>query len=104
MTNGISENEYIMIRKYQTPSPTTTSRRSVWSRVKHSTTEPLRSLNSFNEEQIMWRLYDSNLLRVRCMHCFCYSEFLLGNKISKIVSECDQEIPQSQTADNPVAL
>ena len=26
-----------------------------------------------------------------------------GNKIKEIVSEYDQEIPQSQTADNPVA-
>ena len=29
--------------------------------------------------------------------------FYFGTKISKIVSEYDQEIPQSQTADNPVA-
>ena len=29
---------------------------------------------------------------------------ILGIKCSRIVSEYDQEIPQSQTADNPVAL
>ena len=29
---------------------------------------------------------------------------VIGEFLSKIVSEYDQEIPQSQTADNPVAL
>ena len=33
---------------------------------------------------------------------YCIFELLLQNS-SKIVSEYDQEIPQSQTADNPVA-
>ena len=33
-----------------------------------------------------------------------YEIIRIHTKISKIVSEYDQEIPQSQTADNPVAL
>ena len=37
----------------------------------------------------------------RLVNPFCYS--LFECIISKIVNEYDQEIPQSQTADNPVA-
>ena len=32
-------------------------------------------------EHIMSALHGSNELRLRCMHCFCYPEFLLGNKV-----------------------
>ena len=28
------------------------------------------------------RLHGSNALRLHCMRCFCYPEFLLGDKIS----------------------
>ena len=39
-----------------------------------------------------------NVLRLRYMHWFCYPGFLLGK-----ISEYDQETPQSQTAEKPVA-
>ena len=53
----------------------------------------------------------TKLKLVRCFVCFLniYSglkggaEFLLGGGGAKIVNEYDQEIPQSQTTDKPVA-
>ena len=68
------------------------------SRVKHSTTEPLRSLC------IVERKAKHNSIHMimgnYSMHLY---ESLKSMYNSKIISEYDQEIPQSQTADNPVA-
>ena len=36
-------------------------------------------------------------------HCFITFDYVLTNQKTKIVSEYDQKIPQSQTADNPIA-
>ena len=36
------------------------------------------------------------------LFCFCVVAFLLSGSMKK-VSECDQEVPQSQTADKPMA-
>ena len=43
----------------------------------------------------------STVFNTACRSILAYKMVLFSN--SKIVSEYDQEIPQSQTADNPVA-
>ena len=45
-------------------------------------------------------------MRIVCQQTIlmkCHALFVIFEKATKIVSEYDQEIPQSQTADNPVA-
>ena len=40
---------------------------------------------------------------ITCFNCVIHHTNLIQHRFIKIVSEYDQEIPQSQTADNPVA-
>ena len=59
-----------------------------------------------HEKPCLWGFADIKGRDQPAHSCSPISAFvnrLLQNMISKIVSEYDQEIPQSQTADNPVA-
>ena len=57
--------------------------------------------------RVSWNMYLMNVLNIVTLKLYIHT--LLTNLLNyyqvkeKIVSEYDQEIPQSQTADNPVA-
>ena len=51
----------------------------------------------------MQKKRDARRNLIRICHCSCKKTRTKITKTLKIVSEYDQEIPQSQTADNPMA-
>ena len=52
----------------------------------------------------IWLMIQRKRESLRCVHWLCGRVLdRIEYTIAKIVSEYDQEIPQSQTADNPVA-
>ena len=57
----------------------------------------------FLVEKYIFTIFAYELFKVKMKKMQIIPEIYLGQNTSKIVNEYDQEIPQSQAADNPVA-